>query len=190
MNSIDWYCCLSCITVGMNAKEIRLVSLTLSLPCLSLMKDTTCSGPSEMGLNKLLQNVPCIWKATAGEWNFILRIVVSCRDGNLATKQIVFLQRPFLPQKIKKKQSKVHGLELLYVFVLAKLSYSNWFSTSVGAACLTLLWFRRCAEHVWTMTRAVNLKQNSKIEEERTPNFSRGIPCAVLDAPSPQIHHL
>ncbi|XP_077158957.1 raftlin [Paroedura picta] len=30
------------------------------------------------------------------------------RDGKLATKQIVFLQRPFLPQKIKKKQSKFH----------------------------------------------------------------------------------
>ncbi|XP_048367482.1 raftlin isoform X2 [Sphaerodactylus townsendi] len=35
-------------------------------------------------------------------------VVKTNRDGNLATKQIVFLQRPFLPQKIKKKQSKFH----------------------------------------------------------------------------------
>ncbi|XP_066484318.1 raftlin [Tiliqua scincoides] len=33
-------------------------------------------------------------------------VVKTNRDGNLATKQIVFLQRPFLPQKTKKKQSK------------------------------------------------------------------------------------
>ncbi|KAJ6666521.1 hypothetical protein lerEdw1_020244, partial [Lerista edwardsae] len=35
-------------------------------------------------------------------------VVKTNRDGNLATKQIVFLQRPFLPQKTKKKQSKFH----------------------------------------------------------------------------------
>ncbi|XP_053119699.1 raftlin [Hemicordylus capensis] len=35
-------------------------------------------------------------------------VVKTNRDGNLSTKQIVFLQRPILPQKIKKKQSKFH----------------------------------------------------------------------------------
>ncbi|XP_062984623.1 raftlin [Elgaria multicarinata webbii] len=35
-------------------------------------------------------------------------VVKTNRDGNLATKQIVFLQRPFLSQKTKKKQSKFH----------------------------------------------------------------------------------
>ncbi|XP_013927352.1 PREDICTED: raftlin isoform X1 [Thamnophis sirtalis] len=35
-------------------------------------------------------------------------IVKTKRDGRLATKQIVFLQRPFLPQKNKRKQSKFH----------------------------------------------------------------------------------
>ncbi|XP_063159932.1 raftlin [Candoia aspera] len=35
-------------------------------------------------------------------------IVKTNRDGNLATKQIVFLQRPFLPQKTKRKQPKFH----------------------------------------------------------------------------------
>ncbi|XP_070582529.1 raftlin [Erythrolamprus reginae] len=35
-------------------------------------------------------------------------IVKRKRDGKLATKQIVFLQRPFLPQKNKKKQPKFH----------------------------------------------------------------------------------
>ncbi|XP_053265651.1 raftlin isoform X1 [Podarcis raffonei] len=35
-------------------------------------------------------------------------VVKTNRDGNLATKQIVFLQRPLLPQKTKKKQSKFH----------------------------------------------------------------------------------
>ncbi|XP_007664373.2 raftlin isoform X2 [Ornithorhynchus anatinus] len=33
-------------------------------------------------------------------------IVTTNREGNLATKQIVFLQRPSLPQKAKKKESK------------------------------------------------------------------------------------
>ncbi|XP_072507356.1 raftlin isoform X2 [Notamacropus eugenii] len=33
-------------------------------------------------------------------------IVKTNRDGNMATKQIVFLQRPSLPQKAKKKESK------------------------------------------------------------------------------------
>uniref|UniRef100_A0A8C0J3Y1 Raftlin n=1 Tax=Chelonoidis abingdonii TaxID=106734 RepID=A0A8C0J3Y1_CHEAB len=35
-------------------------------------------------------------------------IVKTNREGNLATKQIVFLQRPSLPQKAKKKESKFH----------------------------------------------------------------------------------
>uniref|UniRef100_A0A8C8RQQ7 Raftlin, lipid raft linker 1 n=1 Tax=Pelusios castaneus TaxID=367368 RepID=A0A8C8RQQ7_9SAUR len=35
-------------------------------------------------------------------------IVKTNREGNLATKQIVFLQRPALPQKVKKKESKFH----------------------------------------------------------------------------------
>ncbi|XP_034258559.1 raftlin [Pantherophis guttatus] len=35
-------------------------------------------------------------------------IVKTKRDGKLATKQIVFLQRPFLPQKNKRKQPKFH----------------------------------------------------------------------------------
>ncbi|KFP06538.1 Raftlin [Calypte anna] len=35
-------------------------------------------------------------------------IVKTNREGNLSTKQIVFLQRPFLPQKAKKKESKFH----------------------------------------------------------------------------------
>ncbi|XP_078233375.1 raftlin isoform X2 [Pogona vitticeps] len=35
-------------------------------------------------------------------------VVKTNRDGSLATKQIVFLQRPFLLQKTKKKQSKFH----------------------------------------------------------------------------------
>ncbi|XP_042331832.1 raftlin [Sceloporus undulatus] len=35
-------------------------------------------------------------------------VVKTNRDGNLATKQIVFLQRPLLPQKTKKKQPKFH----------------------------------------------------------------------------------
>ncbi|XP_026564059.1 raftlin [Pseudonaja textilis] len=35
-------------------------------------------------------------------------IVKTKRDGKLATKQIVFLQRPFLPQKNKRKQPKLH----------------------------------------------------------------------------------
>uniref|UniRef100_M3XQW4 Raftlin, lipid raft linker 1 n=1 Tax=Mustela putorius furo TaxID=9669 RepID=M3XQW4_MUSPF len=33
-------------------------------------------------------------------------VVKTTRDGNVSTKQIVFLQRPCLPQKIKKKESK------------------------------------------------------------------------------------
>lgn len=33
------------------------------------------------------------------------------REGDLSTKQIVFLQRPSLPQKAKKKESKVNNLE-------------------------------------------------------------------------------
>ncbi|XP_065687941.1 raftlin [Patagioenas fasciata] len=35
-------------------------------------------------------------------------IVKTNREGNLSTKQIVFLQRPSLPQKAKKKESKFH----------------------------------------------------------------------------------
>ncbi|KAM3820806.1 raftlin [Vipera latastei] len=35
-------------------------------------------------------------------------IVKKKRDGKLATKQIVFLQRPFLPQKTKRKHPKFH----------------------------------------------------------------------------------
>ncbi|KGL76481.1 Raftlin, partial [Tinamus guttatus] len=35
-------------------------------------------------------------------------VVKTCREGNLSTKQIVFLQRPSLPQKAKKKESKFH----------------------------------------------------------------------------------
>ncbi|XP_003222216.2 raftlin [Anolis carolinensis] len=35
-------------------------------------------------------------------------VVKTNSDGNLSTKQIVFLQRPFLPQKTKKKQPKFH----------------------------------------------------------------------------------
>lgn len=34
---------------------------------------------------------------------------VCCREGSVSTKQIVFLQRPCLPQKLKKKESKVRG---------------------------------------------------------------------------------
>ncbi|NXA51562.1 RFTN1 protein, partial [Nothocercus julius] len=37
-------------------------------------------------------------------------VVKTCREGNLSTKQIVFLQRPSLPQKAKKKESKVSNL--------------------------------------------------------------------------------
>ncbi|NXL50665.1 RFTN1 protein, partial [Podilymbus podiceps] len=37
-------------------------------------------------------------------------IVKTNREGNLSTKQIVFLQRPSLPQKAKKKESKVSNL--------------------------------------------------------------------------------
>ncbi|KAM6223850.1 raftlin [Rhynchocyon petersi] len=33
-------------------------------------------------------------------------VIKTTRDGNISTKQIVFLQRPCLPQKIKKKESK------------------------------------------------------------------------------------
>lgn len=39
------------------------------------------------------------------------------REGNLSTKQIVFLQRPSLPQKAKKKESKVNNLEFLVSLV-------------------------------------------------------------------------
>uniref|UniRef100_A0A8B9QFQ8 Raftlin, lipid raft linker 1 n=1 Tax=Apteryx owenii TaxID=8824 RepID=A0A8B9QFQ8_APTOW len=35
-------------------------------------------------------------------------VVKTTREGNLSTKQIVFLQRPSLPQKAKKKESKFH----------------------------------------------------------------------------------
>ncbi|KAM8810897.1 raftlin [Eudromia elegans] len=35
-------------------------------------------------------------------------VVKTCREGNLSTKQIVFLQRPSLPQKAKKRESKFH----------------------------------------------------------------------------------
>uniref|UniRef100_A0A8C6Y253 Raftlin n=1 Tax=Naja naja TaxID=35670 RepID=A0A8C6Y253_NAJNA len=52
-------------------------------------------------------------------------IVKTKRDGKLATKQIVFLQRPFLPQKNKRKQPKVYSLTLFSVFILAKLVYFN-----------------------------------------------------------------
>ncbi|NWW44300.1 RFTN1 protein, partial [Pedionomus torquatus] len=37
-------------------------------------------------------------------------IVKTNGEGNLSTKQIVFLQRPSLPQKAKKKESKVNNL--------------------------------------------------------------------------------
>ncbi|NXG69380.1 RFTN1 protein, partial [Baryphthengus martii] len=37
-------------------------------------------------------------------------IVKTNREGNISTKQIVFLQRPSLPQKAKKKESKVNNL--------------------------------------------------------------------------------
>lgn len=43
------------------------------------------------------------------------------REGNVSTKQIVFLQRPCLPQKIKKKESKVSDLDGLFQFSLAGL---------------------------------------------------------------------
>uniref|UniRef100_G3T359 Raftlin, lipid raft linker 1 n=1 Tax=Loxodonta africana TaxID=9785 RepID=G3T359_LOXAF len=33
-------------------------------------------------------------------------VIKTTREGNVTTKQIVFLQRPCLPQKIKKKESK------------------------------------------------------------------------------------
>lgn len=43
------------------------------------------------------------------------------REGNLSTKQIVFLQRPSLPQKAKKKESKVNKpmflVSLVFFFV-------------------------------------------------------------------------
>ncbi|XP_004631732.1 raftlin isoform X2 [Octodon degus] len=35
-------------------------------------------------------------------------VVKTTREGSVSTKQIVFLQRPCLPQKIKKKESKFH----------------------------------------------------------------------------------
>lgn len=39
--------------------------------------------------------------------------LLCCREGNLSTKQIVFLQRPCLPQKTKKRESKVRLMRLL-----------------------------------------------------------------------------
>ena len=38
---------------------------------------------------------------------------VCCREGAVSTKQVVFLQRPCLPQKVKKKESKVSDLGAL-----------------------------------------------------------------------------
>ncbi|XP_045153618.1 raftlin [Echinops telfairi] len=35
-------------------------------------------------------------------------VIKTTREGNISTKQIVFLQRPCLPQKLKKKESKFH----------------------------------------------------------------------------------
>nr|XP_026654646.1 raftlin isoform X1 [Zonotrichia albicollis] len=42
-------------------------------------------------------------------------IVKTNREGNLSTKQIVFLQRPSLPQKAKKKESKFHWRKWLFL---------------------------------------------------------------------------
>lgn len=60
------------------------------------------------------------------------------REGNLSTKQIVFLQRPSLPQKAKKKESKVNNLEFLVslgfaggIFILKLISHRSKMAYSV-----------------------------------------------------------
>lgn len=40
--------------------------------------------------------------------------LLCCREGHVSTKQIVFLQRPCLPQKTKKRESKVRDKRPLY----------------------------------------------------------------------------
>lgn len=60
------------------------------------------------------------------------------REGNLSTKQIVFLQRPSLPQKAKKKESKVNNLEFLVslgfaggIFILKLISHRSKMACSI-----------------------------------------------------------
>ncbi|OWK06047.1 hypothetical protein Celaphus_00012765 [Cervus elaphus hippelaphus] len=53
------------------------------------------------------------------------------REGTVSTKQVVFLQRPCLPQKVKKKESKQ-----LVVFRDSPWNRSGRYASSSLAACL------------------------------------------------------
>lgn len=61
---------------------------------------------------------------------------VCCREGSVSTKQIVFLQRPCLPQKIKKKESKVSDLDGFPQVFFAGFHLRVYLSSAVErAAC-------------------------------------------------------
>lgn len=49
-----------------------------------------------------------------GLWGDAHSQLLCCREGNMSTKQIVFLQRPCLPQKTKKRESKVRDMRPVY----------------------------------------------------------------------------
>lgn len=63
---------------------------------------------------------------------------VCYREGSVSTKQVVFLQRPCLPQKIKKKESKVSDLGC---FSFMRVFYSGW--AGVTGSLLQLLEIRK-----------------------------------------------
>ncbi|KAG8516242.1 Raftlin [Galemys pyrenaicus] len=67
-------------------------------------------GLSPQGVEVQTDYVPLLNSLAAYGWQLTCvlptPVLKTTREGNVSTKQIVFLQRPCLPQKIKKKESK------------------------------------------------------------------------------------
>lgn len=62
-------------------------------------------GPCEVSDSSV-----CVVLGSPGYNTAHSQLCVCYREGSVSTKQIVFLQRPCLPQKSKKKESKVSDL--------------------------------------------------------------------------------
>uniref|UniRef100_A0A667WXI4 Raftlin, lipid raft linker 1a n=1 Tax=Myripristis murdjan TaxID=586833 RepID=A0A667WXI4_9TELE len=86
-------------------------------------------------------------------------VIKTNSDGSLSTKQIVFLQRPVLSRK--RRESKVHDLAFLSVFLLA----------NVGSP-------RRCSLHLLILDERENVeKEEAKSRDERANTTEVGEAC-------------